>query len=171
MALTDNQLTKQVGEYLVAAELARRGLISATFAGSVRHYDIIASGSEGGHVPVQVKTINRGSWQLNFGNFVNVTMKGNSQVLGANKKIPYKGLVFVFVRLQAYGSDQFFILDWKTLQDLLRKNYSAYLAKHGGRRPKNPETLHVAIKPEDLAQFKDCWDIIIDYVKLDQTVT
>jgi hypothetical protein len=165
MVRTDTQLTKQVGEYLVAAELARRGLISATFAGSVRHYDIIASGSTGGHVPVQVKTINRGSWQLNFGNFVNVTMKGNRQILGAAKDIPYMGLVFVFVKLQAYGSDQFYILDWKTLRDLLRQNYSAYLEKHGGRRPKNPKTLHTALTLTDLSPYRDRWDVITNSVK------
>ena len=34
------QLTKQVGEYLVAAELSRRGLLTATFAGNVPAYDI-----------------------------------------------------------------------------------------------------------------------------------
>ena len=32
------QLTKQVGEYLVAAELSRRGLLTATFAGNVPDY-------------------------------------------------------------------------------------------------------------------------------------
>ena len=37
------QLTKQVGEYLVAAELSRRGLLTATFAGNVPAYDIVAA--------------------------------------------------------------------------------------------------------------------------------
>ena len=32
------QLTKQVGEYLVAAELSRQGLLTATFAGNVPAY-------------------------------------------------------------------------------------------------------------------------------------
>jgi len=34
------QLAKQVGEYLVAAELGRMGLIAATFAGNVPDYDV-----------------------------------------------------------------------------------------------------------------------------------
>jgi len=42
------QLTKQVGEYLVAAEVCRRGLIATTFTGNVPHYDIIASNTTGG---------------------------------------------------------------------------------------------------------------------------
>ncbi len=39
----DNQLKKQAGEYLVAAEMCRRGFIATTFTGNVPHYDIIAS--------------------------------------------------------------------------------------------------------------------------------
>jgi hypothetical protein len=45
----DNQLTKQVGEYLVAAEVCRRGFIATTFTGNVPHYDIIASDGSGRH--------------------------------------------------------------------------------------------------------------------------
>jgi hypothetical protein len=37
-----NYLTKQTGEYLVAAELSRRGFIATTFTGNVPHYDIVA---------------------------------------------------------------------------------------------------------------------------------
>ncbi len=37
------KLVGQAGEYLVAAELSRRGLIATTFTGNVPHYDIIAS--------------------------------------------------------------------------------------------------------------------------------
>jgi len=48
----DNQLTKQVGEYLVAAEVCRRGFIAATFTGNVPHHDIIASDGSGGHQAV-----------------------------------------------------------------------------------------------------------------------
>jgi len=34
-----NQLTKQLGEYLVACELARRGLLVATFSGNIPDLD------------------------------------------------------------------------------------------------------------------------------------
>lgn len=165
MAHTDTQLTKQVGEYLVAAELARRGLLSATFAGSVRHYDIIASGPAGGHVPVQVKTMNRGAWQLDIRDFADVTMNGDHQVISQPKPVPYAGLVFVFVALGAYGADQFFVLDWTTLRDLILGQHEAYLAKHGGVRPKNPESFHTAVKPEALAPFRDLWDTIVSRVQ------
>lgn len=38
-----NKIVGQTGEYLVAAELGRRGLIATAFTGNVPHYDIIAS--------------------------------------------------------------------------------------------------------------------------------
>lgn len=37
-----NQLTKQTGEYLVCAELCRRGYIASSFTGNVPEYDVIA---------------------------------------------------------------------------------------------------------------------------------
>jgi hypothetical protein len=45
-------LTKQAGEYLIAAELSRRGYIATTFTGNVPDYDIIAVDDCGGHVVV-----------------------------------------------------------------------------------------------------------------------
>lgn len=42
-----NKLVGQTGEYLVAAELSRRGFIATTFTGNVPHYDIIASDETG----------------------------------------------------------------------------------------------------------------------------
>jgi len=38
-----NQLTKQLGEYLVACELARRGFVVATFSGNIPDFDLIAT--------------------------------------------------------------------------------------------------------------------------------
>jgi len=42
-----NQLIKQMGEYLVACELARRGLVVATFSGNVPDFDLIATDFKG----------------------------------------------------------------------------------------------------------------------------
>ena len=50
-----NYLTKQTGEYLVAAELSRRGFIATTFTGNVPSYDIVAVGRGGNTALVQVK--------------------------------------------------------------------------------------------------------------------
>ena len=39
----DMQLTKMIGEYLVCAELCRRGLLATTFTGNVPEFDILAT--------------------------------------------------------------------------------------------------------------------------------
>jgi hypothetical protein len=46
------KIVGQTGEYLVAAELSRRGLIATTFTGNVPNYDIIASDETGRHVSI-----------------------------------------------------------------------------------------------------------------------
>ena len=71
------QLTKQVGEYLVAAELCRRGYVAATFSGNVPHYDILASNENGDKYAIQVKSIRGGAWQFDARIFMNITMKWN----------------------------------------------------------------------------------------------
>ena len=54
-----NQLTKQAGEYIVAAELSRRGFVATTFTGNVPADDIVAVDDQGGQALVQVKAISR----------------------------------------------------------------------------------------------------------------
>lgn len=47
-----NQLTKQIGEYLVACELARKGLITTTFSGNVPDFDLIVTDFKGSSCPI-----------------------------------------------------------------------------------------------------------------------
>jgi len=153
--------TQQAGEYLVAAELARAGAICATFAANVPHFDIIASGP-GGYVPVQVKAKRAGDWQLNIEDFAEVTLAGDQQVIGAPKPQPIAGLVDVFVDLKSYGTDAFFVIEWPALRDRIVEGHRAWLAKHGGRRPKNPKSMHTAIGVQQLADHQGRWDLIIE---------
>ncbi len=154
------QLTKQVGEYLVAAELCRRGLIATTFTGNVPHYDIIASNEAGKHLAIQVKAIRSGSWQLNLSRFVRIRLRGKRQMVGPLVEQPVHDLVFVFVMLKDYGADRFFILDWKDLQRLVVDGHRSYLKKHGGIRPKKPESLHTAVSRSQLDGYEDNWELI-----------
>jgi hypothetical protein len=152
--------THQAGEYLVAAELARRGATCGMFAAKVRHFDIIASGPRGRYVPIQVKARRRGSWQLDIGDFAEVTFDGDKQVIGAPKAAPIDGLIYVFVDLKSYGSDEFFIIDWPALQKRIIDNHRAWLANHGGRRPKNPKSKHTALRANHLKDCRARWDVI-----------
>ena len=153
-----NKLTGQVGEYLVAAELARRELIATTFTGNVPHYDIIASDAQGRHVSVQVKTSNSPSWQFAIDKFCKITFRGDRQIVGPALPLPVRRLVVVLVRLGGAGKDdQFFICTWLKLRNLLVEHHRTYLRDHGGRRPKSPKSLHTAIGLDRLGRFEDRW--------------
>jgi len=54
------QLTKQAGEYLVCAELCRRGFLATAFAGNVPDFDVLAVDEVNVVRPIQVKAINGG---------------------------------------------------------------------------------------------------------------
>jgi len=151
-----NQLTKQIGEYLVAAELARLGLIASTFSGNVPEYDIIATDSSFVSVPVQVKATTGTSWQFDIRRFVNVHFDGKKQVVGDSLPVS-KDIICVLVALTRYGADRFYVLSLKKLQKMLREGHCGYLAKHGGVRPKKPDSFHCAIREKDLARYKDKW--------------
>jgi hypothetical protein len=158
-----NQLLKQVGEYLVACELARKGLLVATFSGNVPDFDLIATDLKGSSCPIQVKTIKGGSWQFSIEKFADVTFQGNKQLIGAKKPLSIPGLVFVFVlAAEEYGKDQFYVLEWAKVQDITIGNYTRWLDSHGGVRPRKPESLHCSISPSDLEDHKDKWSIITD---------
>ena len=106
------QLTKQVGEYLVAAELSRRGLLTATFAGNVPDYDIVATGGRGQTALVQVKAIAGPSWQFDIRTFADVRCQAGAQTMGQPTTSPAGDLICVFVRLDTYGADRFYVLRW-----------------------------------------------------------
>lgn len=107
-----NQLIKQIGEYLVACELARRGLLVATFSGNVPDFDLIATDFKGSSCPIQVKTIKGGAWQFSIDKFANITFDGSKQLIGDKKPFPIQQLVCVFVlAAEKYGEDQFSYLN------------------------------------------------------------
>ena len=142
------QLTKQVGEYLVAAELSRRGLLTATFAGNVPDDDIVATGSRGQTALVQVKAIAGPSWQFDILTFTDVRYKAGAQTMGQPTTPPAGALICVFVRLNkdGYGADRFYVLRWPELQRVLINGYRSYLERHGGRRPKRADSFHTALR-------------------------
>jgi hypothetical protein len=155
-----NQLTKQTGEYLVAAEICRRGFIATTFTGSVPHYDIIASNETGKHQAVQVKAILRTAWQFDIRDFVDVRLDGKRQIMGQAKPPVYPDLICVFVRLREYGADEFYVLTWEDLQRICIAHHRDYLARHNGVRPKRFDSFHTAIRPEMLGDHRDRWELL-----------
>lgn len=150
-----NQLTKQVGEYLVACELARRGLLVATFSGNVPDFDLIATDFKGCSCPIQVKTSKGGTWQFSTDKFVEISLDGSKQIIGEKKPLPIPQLVCVFVwASEKYGEDEFFVLEWSKVQDIVIANHKRWLDSHGGTRPKKPDSFHCSVRHSDLRDFK-----------------
>jgi len=155
------QLTKQIGEYLVASELARRGYLSSTFSGNVPEFDIIAANQKGKMILIQVKAINGGSWQFAIDRFVNIKIVGNKQQIENKIEQPIKNLICVLVIIgKDYGEDEFFILKWSKLQEILINNHDVFLKKHNGERPKSKESMHCGLNKEDILRYKDKWNYI-----------
>jgi hypothetical protein len=167
-----NKLTGAVGEFLVAAELCRRGLLATPFAGNVPHYDIIASGQSGGHVAVQVKAINGHAWQFDIRKFMDAHMDedGKHQILGDQQPEPFPELMCVLVVLKKTEQDEkteqdrFFILEWKELQNLLVRSHTEYLSNHNFVRPRKPDSFHAALRISDVEPFENKWRKILDRV-------
>lgn len=148
------QLTKQIGENLVVAELGRRKFIATTFAGNVPAFDILAAGENGKTFPLQVKAIQGASWQFDIRTFLQVELVGDTQiVLGKNTATSGK-LICVFVKITEGGEDEFYLFYWSFLQDYFLRTYK------GGKRPRNPGSFHCAIWPKDLQLFKNNWRIL-----------
>ena len=53
------QLTRQVGEHLVAAKLGRLGFVAAPFAGNVPLFDLLAADVRGYSVPIELPSVFR----------------------------------------------------------------------------------------------------------------
>jgi len=160
------KLTGAIGEFLVSAELCRRGLLATPFSGNVPHYDIIASDEFGGHLVIQVKAINKANWQFDVDKFVEVTMRGDRQILGELADEPYPNLYCVFVALGENSKmDRYFVFSWKELRSVVVQHHRAHLDKHGGVRPKAPESRHCSIGIPALEQYEDRWDRLLTAIK------
>lgn len=152
-----NQLTRQIGEHLVAAELGRLGYVATPFSGNVPMFDLLAANIEGHAIPIQVKAINGPSWQFKASTFLKIEFQDGAQLITGTTDLPYPELLCIFVLLKKAGEDDFYIFPLKFLQDYFAKNYAP-----DGKitRPKNATALHCAIWPKDLANFKDNWGLV-----------
>lgn len=160
------KLTGAIGEFLVSAELCRKGLLATPFSGNVPHYDIIASDDLGGHLVIQVKAINKVNWQFDAQKFVEIKMEGDRQILGSPYSEPYPNLYCVFVALGgSHVKDRYFVFSWTELRSLIIFHHRAYLEKHGGVRPKAPRSTHCSISISELENFEDQWDKILLAIK------
>lgn len=148
------QLTRQVGEHLVAAKLGRMGYVAAPFAGNVPLFDLLAADQRGFTIPIQVKTINGGSWQYQADTFLEIEIVDDFQHVRGKRTLANPDLVCVFILLREDEQDEFYLLTHRDLQQLTFERYKSR------KRPKKPDSMHCALQPEDLRDFRDRWPLI-----------
>src|SRR5258706_13638404 len=99
------QLTRQIGEHLIAAKLGRLGYIATPFAGNVPDFDLLIADDEGHSIPVQVKAINGGSWQFSIRKVLEVEYIYHSQYVKGQTKVAHPKLICCVVQLARNGKE------------------------------------------------------------------
>ena len=164
-----NKLTGQIGEYLVCAELGRRGLIATPFSGNVPTFDVLATDALCRTVPIQVKASQSDNWPSDARLWLNLDLDkatGVQKNLGA-VRIQHPDLIYVCVAIAAAGGnaaaggrDRFFILTKAELQKICSCGYIEFMDRHGWRRPRNPASYDNRYFISGLQGFEDNWDLI-----------
>lgn len=166
----NNKLAGQVGEYLVCAELGRRGLIATSFTGNVPEFDLIVADDLLNTLPVQVKTSRSDNWPTRADLWINIEIdeQEERQIDLGDRDISHPNLIYVCVKLaEADGSreDRFFILRKKDLQKICADNYRSWISKHDWKRPKNFRSLDNRYYVEDLKPFENNWELFANHLK------
>ena len=156
------QLTRMTAEYLACAELCRRGLLSTTFTGNVPELDILAADKDLQTIPIQVKGNAKGDWMLSAKSFLDINYNKETKIQTIVGKRDFKKsrLIYIFVKIMGQGKDEFYILRLQDLQEIVFEDYTRYLKKHGGRRPRNPKTMNFAVLLRHLVGYRDNWKLL-----------
>lgn len=154
------QLAGQIGESLVVAELGRRGIVATAFAGNVPDIDLLAYRA-GRTIALQVKSVRTGSISFDAKRFMTIEFECDRQIITGDSPVLDASLIYVVVSIGAKsGEDRFFILEQGALQGIIQVNHFEWMAKHGGIRPKNPQSTHTAVSIAQLDTFRDNWSLI-----------
>jgi len=161
-----NKLTGQIGEYLVCAELGRRGLIATPFSGNVPTFDVLATDELCRTVPIQVKASRSDNWPSDARHWMDVKLENEIQDYSCRLTLQNPDLIYVCVAIAARsGGDRFFILTKSDLQGVCIAAYSSFMSKHQGRRPRNPYSYENRYYISGLQGFENNWDLISSRLK------
>lgn len=165
-----NKLAGQIGEYLVCAELGKRGFIATSFTGNVPEFDLIVANDELKTIPVQVKTSRGDNWPTSADLWINIEIdETNKQQLDrGDATISNPELVYVCVALAEHDTnekDRFFILRKKDLQIICSNNYRNWMRTIDWKRPKNYKSLDNRYGIDDLLPYENNWKLIEERIK------
>jgi hypothetical protein len=161
----NNQLTGQIAEHLVVAELGRRGFAATGFSGNIPTFDVLAVDEHCRVVPIQVKASKGDSWPSDARTWMDITFdeKARRQNCHGPSKLATSDLIYVCVAIAPEGAgqrDRYFVLTMKDLQDVCINTYAQWMDPKDWKRPRNPESYDCRYWIKDITQFEDKWDLI-----------
>jgi len=134
------------GEYLVAAELSRRGYVASLTLRNTRGIDILASNRDATKsVGIQVKTSQRPKPQW-------VMSRKAEQDVAEN-------LFYVFVCLPPQGTASFHIVPRKVVGQYVRDTHKRWLETPGSRGQTHRDS-DVRVFSDRGNEYKDRWDLL-----------
>ncbi len=141
--LTNHQVNGLAKSYLVAG-LAARGITAAMGAGS----SVTITLAAGERVQLFVRAKRGPVWQT-------------SSTYGSPRSEPEQpeGRFWVLVDLRPDVPTFWVVPEWWMQHDIHR-DFSAYLARNGGRRKEGGDSTHHAITEKRVAQWQDRWDLL-----------
>ena len=163
-----NKLTGQTGEYLVCAELGRRGFIATPFAGNVPTFDVLATDEQCRTVPIQVKASRSDNWPSDARHWMDIELDTETQMQKVVRpaRIQHPGLIYVCVAIATPGGrDRFFILTKAQLQTVCINGYTYFVDRHEWRRPRNPASYDNRYFISDLQRFENNWALISQHLE------
>jgi len=134
------------GEYLVAAELTRRGYIASLTQRNTHGIDILASSSDGTRqVAIQVKCDQTAGeeWMLS----------SKADLLSTPT------LFYVFVRLHDGGTPEFFVVPSSVVAEFTSSSHKAWLAKPGKHGKAHKDTT-IRVFSDGEARYRDGWSVL-----------
>jgi hypothetical protein len=159
-----NKLAGQIGEYLVCAELGRRGFIATPFSGNVPSFDVLATDELCRTVPIQVKATRSDNWPSDARKWMDIEFDrdtGVQKCVGPTL-ISNPELIYVCVAISSPGGrDRFFVLTVADLQRVCIDGYSRWMDERRWKRPRSPESYDCRYGLDAISQFEDNWDLII----------
>jgi hypothetical protein len=153
-----NKLAGQIGEYLVCAELGRRGLIATPFSGNVPSFDVLATDEACRTVPIQVKASRGTSWPSDARDWMELELDTETGLQHCRGPVEIRNpdLIYVCVAIAPVGErDRFFILTRSDLQRVCIAGYTRFMERQGWKRPRNAASYDCRYRLASIEPFED----------------
>lgn len=130
-----NSQKHQGGRHLVLAEALLRG-IPAQLHGAATYVDV-------GLYRAQVMVAAQGAWMI--------------ADIDATTALTCERVILIDL---TNGRREFYIAEGTAFRAGVRARHEAFLQQQGGTRPRNPDSKHTAVRPADIAEWHNRWDLL-----------